>query len=51
MRVLHGPLTGSLCTVVAVRGLIYSPAQKVFLDVPGDTPTFVYPWDVEVLTG
>ena len=49
VRVVRGTYTGASFTVVAVTGPVYSIAQEVYVDVPGDVPMWFHPWDIEVL--
>lgn len=49
VRVIRGQGVGSEFKVVAVRGSVYSPEQKVYVDLQGEEPSWYYPWDVEVL--
>lgn len=47
--VTRGRLVGQTLVVVAVRGNVYGPVQRVYVDVPGEVPTWCYPWDVSVV--
>ena len=47
--VTRGRLVGQTLVVVAVRGNVYSPVQRVYVDFPGGVPTWCYPWDVSVV--
>ena len=49
VRVLRGQGIGTELEVVAVLGPVYSPDQKIYVDVQGDVPSWYHPWDVEVL--
>lgn len=47
--VTSGRWVGQTFLVVAVRGNVYSPVQRVYVDVPGEIPTWYYPWNVSVV--
>lgn len=49
VRVIRGQGLGKICLVVLVKGPVYSPVQRVYVDVPGEIPTWYFPWDVEVI--
>jgi len=49
VRVLRGESVGAEYEVLAVVGNVYSSSQRVYVAAPQETPTWYYPWDLQVL--
>lgn len=50
VRVLRGSIhVGETFRVLAVEGNAWRSDKRVYLDVPGDTPTWWHPWDLAIL--
>lgn len=49
VRIISGLHVGEEFDVVSVRGPLYAPDQRIYVDVPDGIPTWYNVWDVQVL--